>query len=87
MILIAVSFVSHWLKKYCIEVVYATILPKASKPFIYMSISLPPEHVDVNVHPTKREVLLTPSEPHSYYVHNQANVAKPLTPWPPVVTL
>lgn len=39
-----------------IELVYATILPKASKPFIYMSIHLPPEHVDVNVHPTKREV-------------------------------
>jgi DNA mismatch repair protein MLH1 len=73
--------------KKAIEVVYATILPKASKPFIYMSISLPPEHVDVNVHPTKREVLLTPSEPHSYYVHNQANVAEPLTPWPPVVPL
>lgn len=40
-----------------IELVYATILPKASKPFIYMSINLPPEHVDVNVHPTKREVV------------------------------
>lgn len=39
-----------------IELVYATILPKASKPFIYMSINLPPQHVDVNVHPTKREV-------------------------------
>lgn len=39
-----------------IELVYATILPKASKPFIYMSIHLPPHHVDVNIHPTKREV-------------------------------
>lgn len=39
-----------------VELVYATILPKASKPFIYMSIVLPSEHVDVNVHPTKREV-------------------------------
>ena len=39
-----------------VELVYATILPKASKPFIYMSIALPSEHVDVNVHPTKREV-------------------------------
>lgn len=39
------------------EVVYAATLPKASKPFIYMAITLPPEHVDVNVHPTKREVI------------------------------
>ncbi|KAI5069224.1 hypothetical protein GOP47_0015525 [Adiantum capillus-veneris] len=39
-----------------IEVVYAAILPKASKPFVYMSICLPSEHVDVNVHPTKKEV-------------------------------
>ncbi|KAF8025497.1 hypothetical protein BT93_F2360 [Corymbia citriodora subsp. variegata] len=39
------------------EVVYAATLPKASKPFIYMSITLPPEHVDVNVHPTKRETV------------------------------
>ena len=39
-----------------IEVVYAAILPKASKPFVYMSICLPTEHVDVNVHPNKKEV-------------------------------
>ena len=42
--------------KRAIEIVYAATLPKASKPFIYMSVVLPPEHVDVNVHPTKREV-------------------------------
>ncbi|KAM7510885.1 hypothetical protein LguiB_009760 [Lonicera macranthoides] len=42
--------------KRAIEIVYAATLPKASKPFIYLSIILPPEHVDVNVHPTKREV-------------------------------
>lgn len=42
--------------KRAIEIVYAATLPKASKPFIYMSIKLPPEHIDVNVHPTKREV-------------------------------
>lgn len=45
--------------KRAIEIVYAATLPKASKPFIYMSIKLPPEHVDVNVHPTKREVHTT----------------------------
>lgn len=43
--------------KRAIEVVYAATLPKASKPFVYMAIVLPPEHVDVNVHPTKREVI------------------------------
>ncbi|CAK7344777.1 unnamed protein product [Dovyalis caffra] len=48
--------------KRALEIVYATTLPKASKPFIYMSIVLPPEHVDVNVHPTKREVSLLNQE-------------------------
>ncbi|KAI4331770.1 hypothetical protein L6164_016727 [Bauhinia variegata] len=42
--------------KRAIEIVYAATLPKASKPFIYMSIVLPHENVDVNMHPTKREV-------------------------------
>ncbi|CAL5358565.1 unnamed protein product [Camellia sinensis] len=45
-----------------IEIVYAATLPKASKPFIYMLVLLPPEHVDVNVHPTKREVSLLNQE-------------------------
>lgn len=44
--------------KRAIEIVYTATLPKASKPFIYMSIKLPTEHVDVNIHPTKREVHL-----------------------------
>ncbi|KAI4388834.1 hypothetical protein MLD38_001128 [Melastoma candidum] len=48
--------------KRVIEVVYAATLPKASKPFVYMAIKLPPEHVDVNVHPTKREVSLLNQE-------------------------
>ncbi|KAH7833211.1 hypothetical protein Vadar_004148 [Vaccinium darrowii] len=48
--------------KRAIEIVYAATLPKASKPFIYMSVMLPPAHVDVNVHPTKREVSLLNQE-------------------------
>ncbi|KAK6940344.1 DNA mismatch repair protein Mlh1, C-terminal, partial [Dillenia turbinata] len=48
--------------KRAIEVVYAATLPKASKPFIYLSIFLPTEHVDVNVHPTKKEVSLLNQE-------------------------
>ncbi|XP_031503809.1 DNA mismatch repair protein MLH1 isoform X2 [Nymphaea colorata] len=48
--------------KRAIEVVYAATVPKAAKPFVYMSIVLPPEHIDVNVHPTKREVSLLNQE-------------------------
>ncbi|XP_061337370.1 DNA mismatch repair protein MLH1 isoform X2 [Gastrolobium bilobum] len=48
--------------KRAIEIVYAATLPKASKPFIYISIVLPPENIDVNVHPTKREVSLLNQE-------------------------
>lgn len=43
--------------KRAIEIVYAATLPKASKPFVYMSINLPREHVDINIHPTKKEVI------------------------------
>ena len=39
-----------------IEVAYAEVLPKGKHPFIYLSIELPLQDVDVNVHPTKREV-------------------------------
>ncbi|KAK9758148.1 hypothetical protein RND81_01G210700 [Saponaria officinalis] len=48
--------------KRAVEIVYAATLPKASKPFVYMSIELPSEHVDVNIHPTKREVSLLNQE-------------------------
>jgi len=43
------------LKRAC-EGVYAAILPKSEKPFVFMHLRLPLEAVDVNVHPTKQEV-------------------------------
>ena len=43
------------LRRAC-EAVYSAILPKAEKPFAYLSLRLPPHTLDVNVHPTKREV-------------------------------
>lgn len=42
--------------KKAIEQTYATFLPKGGKPFVYLSLDIEPTRVDVNVHPTKREV-------------------------------
>ncbi|KAL9585854.1 MAG: hypothetical protein Q9203_004082 [Teloschistes exilis] len=42
--------------KKAIEQTYSTFLPKGGHPFIYLSLDIDPQRVDVNVHPTKREV-------------------------------
>jgi len=42
--------------KKSIEQTYLTFLPKGAHPFIYLSLEIEPHRVDVNVHPTKREV-------------------------------
>ncbi|KAH7100068.1 DNA binding protein [Auriculariales sp. MPI-PUGE-AT-0066] len=39
-----------------IEAVYAPILAKGAHPFVYLSLNISPDCLDVNVHPTKREV-------------------------------
>ncbi|GJJ72316.1 DNA mismatch repair protein MLH1 [Entomortierella parvispora] len=39
-----------------IEAVYAAYLPKNSHPWVYLALEMDPKNVDVNVHPTKREV-------------------------------
>jgi DNA mismatch repair protein MLH1 len=42
--------------KKALEQMYATFLPKGGHPFVYISLEIEPHRVDVNVHPTKREV-------------------------------
>lgn len=42
--------------KNAIDQIYSTFLPKGNHPFVYMSLQIEPENVDVNVHPTKHEV-------------------------------
>jgi len=42
--------------KKAVEQTYSTFLPKGSHPFLYLSLDIDPARVDVNVHPTKREV-------------------------------
>jgi DNA mismatch repair protein MLH1 len=39
--------------KKVVEAVYSEILPRHTHPFIYLSIRMPPQHVDVNVHPVR----------------------------------
>ncbi|KAK2790423.1 DNA mismatch repair protein [Onygenales sp. PD_12] len=39
-----------------IEQTYSAFLPKGGHPFAYLDLEIEPQRVDVNVHPTKREV-------------------------------
>lgn len=42
--------------KKALEQLYSLYLPKGGHPFVYLSLDIDPARVDVNVHPTKREV-------------------------------
>nr|XP_061794235.1 DNA mismatch repair protein Mlh1-like [Nerophis lumbriciformis] len=58
---IMVLFINHRLVessalKKAAETVYAAYLPKNTHPFLYLSLEIAPQNVDVNVHPTKHEV-------------------------------
>ena len=42
--------------KKALEQTYSAFLPKNGHPFVYLSLEIDPQRVDVNIHPTKREV-------------------------------
>ncbi|KKK21243.1 hypothetical protein P175DRAFT_079392 [Aspergillus ochraceoroseus IBT 24754] len=42
--------------KRAIEQTYSNFLPKGGHPFVYIDVEIEPHRLDVNVHPTKREV-------------------------------
>ncbi|KAI1386415.1 DNA mismatch repair protein MutL [Hypoxylon trugodes] len=42
--------------KKAVEQTYSAFLPKNGHPFVYLNLEVDPQRVDVNVHPTKREV-------------------------------
>ena len=54
--------VDHAPLKRAINSVYSEYLPRHGKPFVYLSIEIPPQEVDVNVHPTKKEVIFSYSD-------------------------
>ncbi|NLT73783.1 MAG: DNA mismatch repair endonuclease MutL [Chloroflexi bacterium] len=56
-----IFFVNHrWIQDtalaYAVTQAYHTLLPQGRHPLVILNISLPPEEVDVNIHPTKQEV-------------------------------
>ncbi|KAF4616529.1 hypothetical protein D9613_008578 [Agrocybe pediades] len=76
-------FINHRLvesprMKKAFESSYQNILPKGASPFVYLSLQIDPRSVDVNVHPTKKEVHFLNEDAITETIANaiQENLAK-----------
>lgn len=67
--------VEHGEMRRGIEALYAAYLPKTGHPWVYAALKLPPPSLDVNVHPTKREVRFLNEEEVLSFVNDAISAA------------
>lgn len=74
-----IFFINHRLVdcssiKKMLESFYSELLPKTGHPFVYLSIEIPPQIVDVNIHPTKKEVCFLFESQLLHQIYSQARM-------------
>lgn len=70
---------------YAVEEAYRTFLPTGRHPAAVLNIAMPPADVDVNVHPTKREVRFR--DPRGVFTAVQRSVRRTVIEQAPVPTM
>ncbi len=58
-----------------IDTVYKNLIPNLRHPFIVLNLEIPPEDVDVNVHPTKKEVRYKNTNQIFNFIYSAVNEA------------